>query len=409
MLIFVKKEEAQLCLIGRAFNINAVTFCRDHNLAGLFIELLQSNGLDNVQRSSAMALENLSQETKNLTRLPDVPAPKFCSSIFPCFSRQPVITGLCRLHRGTCSLNETFCLLEGQGVEKLVALLDHNNEMVVEAALAAVCTLLEDGVDVEQGMRVLLYDAEGIRPILDVLIERRTENLRRRGVWAVERLLRFDDIANEVSGAANLNGGSQPSFVACSSVPRLPRLMPAPIIIQHLGEIYVVYGQLRFNECRKHLNTEIESEELLREVGKGCKLCVSLAGQLNSYDIKKNECEEMSDLYWHQKGIITLSLYPEAEDEVCYVVIIPKLKGEHRGIDAALVDEVGNRSHIQLLHQVTGNDEITSFKLIELEFEKKDPYNGSSTFALVFNSDDKMIGLTVIKVSISVFGAKKVK
>ncbi|CAN0863560.1 U-box domain-containing protein 43 [Linum grandiflorum] len=151
-----------------------------------------------------MALENLSHETKNLTRLPDVPAPKFCSSIFPCFSRQPVITGLCRLHRGTCSLNETFCLLEGQGVEKLVALLDHNNEMVVEAALAAVCTLLEDGVDVEQGMRVLLYDAEGIRPILDVLIERRTENLQRRGVWAVERLLRFDDIANEVSGAANL-------------------------------------------------------------------------------------------------------------------------------------------------------------------------------------------------------------
>ncbi|CAN1163092.1 U-box domain-containing protein 43 [Linum perenne] len=184
---------------------DAVTFCRDHNLAGLFIELLQSNGLDNVQMSSAMALENLSQETKNLTRLPDLPTPKFCSSIFPCFSRQPVITGLCRLHRGTCSLKETFCLLEGQGVEKLVALLDHNNEMVVEAALAAVCTLLEDGVDVEQGMRVLLYDAEGIRPILDVLIEKRTENLRRRAVWAVERLLRFDDIANEVSGDPNVS------------------------------------------------------------------------------------------------------------------------------------------------------------------------------------------------------------
>ncbi|CAI0434860.1 unnamed protein product [Linum tenue] len=182
---------------------DAVSFCREHELARLFIELLQSNGLDNVQMSSAVALENLSQESKNLTKLPDLPTPSFCSSVFPCFSRPPVITGLCRLHRGTCSLKETFCLLEGQGVEKLVALLDHNNERVVEAALAAVCTLLEDGVDIEQGMKVLC-EAEGIRPIIDVLVEKRTENLRRRAVWAMERLLRSEEIAYEISGDNNV-------------------------------------------------------------------------------------------------------------------------------------------------------------------------------------------------------------
>ncbi|WCJ44729.1 U-box domain-containing protein 43 [Euphorbia peplus] len=182
---------------------DALKFCRENNLAAVFIELLQSNGLDDAQMVSAMALENLSQESKNLTKLPELPPPSFCAGIFPCFSRQPVITGLCRIHRGTCSLKDTFCLLEGQAVEKLVALLDHTNEKVVEAALAAISTLLDDGVDIEQGVMVLC-EAEGIKPILDVLLEKRTDNLRRRAVWAVERLLRTDDIAYEVSGDPNL-------------------------------------------------------------------------------------------------------------------------------------------------------------------------------------------------------------
>lgn len=183
---------------------DAIALCREHNLAALFTELLQANGLDNVQMVSAMALENLSQESKNLTRLPELPLPGLCGSIFPCFSKQPVITGLCRVHRGICSQKETFCLLEGQALEKLVALLDHTNEKVVEASLAALSTLLDDGVDIEKGVMVLC-EAEGIKPILDVLMENRTENLKRRAVWAVERILRTDDIAYEVSGDPNVS------------------------------------------------------------------------------------------------------------------------------------------------------------------------------------------------------------
>ncbi|KAG5018150.1 hypothetical protein AAZX31_06G015700 [Glycine max] len=183
---------------------DAIALCRDHNLAALFIDLLQSNGLDNVQMVSATALENLSQESKNLTRLPEMPLPGFCASVFSCFSKKPVITGSCRLHRGICSLKETFCLYEGQAVLKLVGLLDHTNVNVVEAALAALSTLIEDGVDIEQGVAILC-EAEGVKPILDVLLEKRTDTLRRRAVWAVERLLRTDDIAYEVSGDQNVS------------------------------------------------------------------------------------------------------------------------------------------------------------------------------------------------------------
>lgn len=182
----------------------AISLCQIHNVAAIFIELLQANGLDNVQMVSAAALENLSLESKNLTRLPEVPQPGFCASFFSCFSKPPVITGLCRLHRGTCSLKESFCLLEGQAVGKLVALLDHTNDKVVEAALAALCTLLDDGVVIEQGVMVL-DETEGIKPIFDILLEKRTDNLQRRAVWAAERLLRIDDIAYDISGDQNVS------------------------------------------------------------------------------------------------------------------------------------------------------------------------------------------------------------
>ncbi|KAL6011967.1 U-box domain-containing protein 44 [Asimina triloba] len=181
----------------------AVVLAQKHNLAALFTDLLQSNGLDKIQVLAAVALENLSQESKQLRKLPEAPAVGFCLSIFPCFSQQPVITGLCQVHQGLCSFKESFCLLEGKAVGKLVACLDHTNEKVVEAALAAICTLLDDDVNIEQGVNVLC-EAEGIKPILDVLLEHRTDILQQRSVWAVERILRTDEIAFEISGDQNV-------------------------------------------------------------------------------------------------------------------------------------------------------------------------------------------------------------
>ncbi|ONK55986.1 uncharacterized protein A4U43_C10F2970 [Asparagus officinalis] len=180
-----------------------IALAREHNLTAVFTDLLQMNGLDNVQMVSAFALENLSQQSKRLTKIPDPPEPGLCGAIFPCFSKPPAVTGLCKVHHGICSVKETFCLLQGKAVEKLVACLDHENVKVVEAAIAALCTLLEDDVDVEQGVMVLC-DADGIRQILQVLLENKTEILRQRAVWAVERILRIEDIACEISADQNV-------------------------------------------------------------------------------------------------------------------------------------------------------------------------------------------------------------
>ncbi|CAH8357349.1 unnamed protein product [Eruca vesicaria subsp. sativa] len=195
-----------------AFNeeTRAITFCREYNVTSLFINLLQSNGQDTIQMFSAMALENLSLESVNLSHMPDLPPPS-CGSIFSCMSRPPVVTGLCKIHHGVCSLRETFCLVEGEAVEKLVALLDHENDKVVEASLAALSSLLQDSLDVEKGVKIL-DEADGIRHVLNVLTENRTEKVTRRAVWLVERILRIEDIAREVAEQPNVSASLVDAF-----------------------------------------------------------------------------------------------------------------------------------------------------------------------------------------------------
>ncbi|XP_021717745.1 U-box domain-containing protein 44-like [Chenopodium quinoa] len=180
-----------------------LAFCREQHLGWLFTDLLQANGTDIVQIASAWALQNLSSESKNLTKKPELPSPGILAIIFGCFSKPPSISGLCPVHQGLCSLKETFCLVEGHAVEKLVALLDHTNENVVEASLAALSTLLDDGVNIEEGV-ITLHKADGTKPILDILVEKRTEDLRKRAVWVTERLLRIDLIAYEISNDQNV-------------------------------------------------------------------------------------------------------------------------------------------------------------------------------------------------------------
>lgn len=212
-----------------------VRLCQDNNLGALFTEMLQkSGGQDKIQAASALALEHLSQQSRRLSRVPEARDPGFCCAIFPCFSSQLPVVGLCRVHRGLCSMRESFCLVEGRAVDKLVACLDHENERVVEAALAAICTLLEDGQDIEAAVQLLL-DEEGVMPILDVLVQNRNEVLRHRAVWAAERILRTDDIANEVSGSQNIvtaiveafrnsdNHTKQLAEKALKHIDRLPR------------------------------------------------------------------------------------------------------------------------------------------------------------------------------------------
>jgi hypothetical protein len=182
-----------------------VEFVREAGLAPLFVELLQQMTSSTVQLYSAMALENLSLQSRRLTDVPDAPPPPtgMCACFLGSRTRTPCgpPPGTCRVHGGFCSLRHTFCLAEPgcKAVERLVACLEHADAPVVEAALAALSTLVGDAVDNATEGVLVLGEADGLRPIVEVLVANRTEALQRRAVWAVERILRVEDIALEVA------------------------------------------------------------------------------------------------------------------------------------------------------------------------------------------------------------------
>eukprot|EP00250_Pteridium_aquilinum_P012642 c20851_g1_i2 orf=134-2569(-) len=180
-------------------NTNIVSSAQEYGLTVLFTNLLNTAGNEEeVQRVSALGLANLSAYTNQLSVLPEMTQSKsFCS----CFSKPPSKpAGLCSVHRGICSAKETFCLLDAKAVAPLVACLEHTNAHIVEVSLRALSTLLLDSENCEKGVQVL-NDADGVTPILEILKEHRTEELRQLVVTVVECMLRNDEMARSISNS----------------------------------------------------------------------------------------------------------------------------------------------------------------------------------------------------------------
>ncbi|KAL5205187.1 hypothetical protein ABZP36_033396 [Zizania latifolia] len=185
-----------------------VALAREYNLGSLFTSLLRLNGLDGVQLLSAKALLNLSVESRYLTGTPSFDEQK---SVLAWFGKKPPGIQLCPVHSGICSIRDNFCILEGKAVERLVACLSHHNKKVSEASLAALCTLLADGVEIAEGVLVL-YRANAIEPIFGILKGNPAGSLQQRVTWAVERILRAEEIAKAASGDRGLSSALVHAF-----------------------------------------------------------------------------------------------------------------------------------------------------------------------------------------------------
>lgn len=168
----------------------------EQNLTSLFADLLvRSAGSDEVQRLAAVGLENLSSQSINLSKPPEILRPKKKSFLAKCFSMGSHKDGkrvkrirLCPVHRGACSPATTFCLLESNAVERLLGCLDHENPKVVEAALSAISTLLDEKVDVERSVEVL-SEVDAVRHVLGVLRDHREDGVWQKSFWVIERFL----------------------------------------------------------------------------------------------------------------------------------------------------------------------------------------------------------------------------
>ena len=169
-----------------------LSLARNSNFTLVFTELLVKTSSDEVQRLSAIGLENLSLESINLSRPPELKKSKSWRRVLPKFpsfgSSKKKTVLVCPVHRGACSSQYTFCLVDAKVVERLLACLDHENIQVVEAALSTVCTLLDDKVDVDKSVS-MLSEANAIRHVLNVVKEHRDEGLWQKSFWVIERFL----------------------------------------------------------------------------------------------------------------------------------------------------------------------------------------------------------------------------
>ncbi|KAF2926267.1 putative U-box domain-containing protein 42 isoform X1 [Oryza sativa Japonica Group] len=184
----------------------------DHNFTAVLTDLLvRSAGSDEVQRLAAVGLENLSHQSVNLSQPPseEQRRPKKKNILRRLRDAHtgrvhdnnrkppppPAQGRLCPVHRGVCSPATTFCLAEAGAVEALVGVLESNeNGRVVDAVLGALCTLMDDAVDVERGVAVLA-EHDAARHVLRALRQHRDVGgdtagaVSRRCFWAVERFL----------------------------------------------------------------------------------------------------------------------------------------------------------------------------------------------------------------------------
>ncbi|CAN0897381.1 hypothetical protein LINGRAHAP2_LOCUS19098 [Linum grandiflorum] len=222
----------------------------------------------------------------------------------------------------------------------------------------------------------------------------------------------------------------QPAFKETSLVPQLPIGMPAPFIVNHLGQTFVLYGREGFGKnCRhnwakepvlgncflvlrkdgmgwKSICTPFFDEHSSRHIwfhsAIGSKLYVLAHDFMCSYDVMTGLWEHRRrGAFWtFPQGSITLSFpvsITEANGQSTYVVISNLGYSEKPRFGAALVDRDGNiASKFQTIHYATRGYESTgNFKLIELMYK-----DDSSTFALVFISHDGALGLAVFRVSL---------
>ncbi|XP_050372143.1 putative U-box domain-containing protein 42 isoform X2 [Argentina anserina] len=166
---------------------------KNQNFTTVFTELLMKTSSDEIQRLSAIGLENLSLESISLSKPPQIKRKKFMKLFYlPKYlsfgsSRRRRIA-LCPVHRGACSSQNTFCIVDAKAVEKLLDCLENENPEVVEAALSAISTLLDDKVDVDKSVS-MLSEINTVQHILNAVKEHRQEGLRQKSFWVLEKFL----------------------------------------------------------------------------------------------------------------------------------------------------------------------------------------------------------------------------
>ncbi|XP_074274773.1 putative U-box domain-containing protein 42 [Silene latifolia] len=164
----------------------------NQNFTREFTDLLTETSVEEVQRLAATGLEKLSAQSIHLSNQPrlerKMSVHQYLPGILACGAPRKTQTKLCLAHKGVCSEQNTFCLIEANAVERLLLCLENPNVEVAQAALSALSTLVDDKVDINQSVSMLI-ELNAIQQIMKALKYHKDKSLWHKALWVLEKFL----------------------------------------------------------------------------------------------------------------------------------------------------------------------------------------------------------------------------
>ncbi|KAA8520777.1 hypothetical protein F0562_014951 [Nyssa sinensis] len=181
-----------ICHLTVPTNQKAQKKAAEAGVIPVLVQLLDL-GTSLAKKRAAISLAQFSESSPGLSR----PIQKHQG--FWCFSAPPE-TG-CPVHRGICTVESSFCLVEAAAVEPLVRVLREPDIGACEASLDALLTLIK-GERLQSGSKVLA-EAKAITPIIE-LLSSPSPRLQEKVLSCLERIFRQVEFKQKYGASAQM-------------------------------------------------------------------------------------------------------------------------------------------------------------------------------------------------------------
>jgi len=183
----------------RNLDQETLNIIRENHLMEIFCEQLDYSSKPKVKRLAAIGLKNLSElgrsDTARDSKLPS--SSGFCSSLLFVCGRASSQPSTCPIHNRPCNEDSQLCLLKSNSIKPLVDILNDCDTDVQLAAVDALSTLVLDHTS-RSFKRVVdeLEHLGAVDAITTVFTEVRSEELREKTIWMIEKILRVESMSN---------------------------------------------------------------------------------------------------------------------------------------------------------------------------------------------------------------------
>ncbi|CAL0327500.1 unnamed protein product [Lupinus luteus] len=188
----VENSVQALCRFTASSNVELQRRVAEEGLIPVLVRLLVF-GTPLSKQNAAISIKQFSESSYQLSKLIKKP------SIFKaCFIASEIG---CPAHKGTCTVESSFCIIQANALDPLVKLLEDQDIETCEASLDALLTLL-DGEAPQSGSKVLA-DANAITPMIKLLSLHATR-LQEKTLIALEQIFQLDEVKNKYKTKATM-------------------------------------------------------------------------------------------------------------------------------------------------------------------------------------------------------------